>query len=354
MAEISYPFAANSAGGGAQLVSQVQWQAMSHMFSEDCIDYPLTATSYESSDLPFYLTNPGTGTITVHPGNAFVGGFYYQLTANKTLTLAANSGNTDRIDLIVIRADLSSGSVNLAVSQGQPATNPVEPKPKRVPGGIWEMVLQTATVPANGGTITTSDRRKFVRPGPVAVPWNASVIAPGLPPGAFVIDMDNNGTGGQAEGFYGADGFMSARTLGKRLPYTPDLFTVSNKPGAGDRNGFWRWIAPGTISFSVEITTGSKAVTASSGVTIIGFTLPKPAANNTRQVFTGMIDNPRVSNSMPNLIGVFGKTGTGANQNCYMYMDSTTTIKQGLDSVNTIPAYSTLSISGTYETASLY
>lgn len=353
MAEISYPFAAASAGGGSPLVSQIQWQSMAKGFGNDRIDFRLVNTNYTEAEIPFLTTTPGTGVLTVRPGNAFVGGFYYQLTASTTLTLDANSGSQGRIDLVVIRADLAAGSVNLGIVKGQPSANPVEPAPTRVAGGKWEMVLYACSVPASGGTVTLSSRRKVDIPSPVSVALNAEGIADGLQQGSFVLDLDvNDDTGGQTEGFKGRDGYTVTRHLGKRRPFTPDLFTVDNKPAAGDRFGYWRWIAPGTVSFSLEIHTQVHSALVTGGITSMCLSLPKPASAETLQVFSGCVTNPRKSNSMPNFMAITARTAANSTT-CALYFPSLSSISEGLDSFARLPAYSVLYLSGVYEANTL-
>lgn len=150
MAETSYPFAADTAGGGGKLVSDVQWQAMSHLCGSDRIDFQLTAPGYTNDSMPFWCEFDGTN-IIIHPGSAWVGGFYYKNDSPLSMTAPTNAGAQPRIDLVVVRADMSTGSVNLAIKTGQPAASPVEPLVQRTPGGIWEMPLWIIELGANNG-----------------------------------------------------------------------------------------------------------------------------------------------------------------------------------------------------------
>lgn len=352
MAEISYPFAADSAGGGSNIVSQVDWQNMAHLWAQDRIDFQLTSDSFSATALPFYAALSGSN-LVVQPGSAWVGGFYYKLDAPWTHAAPVNTGTKPRHDLIVLRADLSAGSVNLAIKTGTPATTPVDPPLQKSPGGIWEMALYSVRLEANSGGVTFVDLKSFDGPGTAYAPWYRAETSETLPLGTFTLDMDSNQTGGIEEGFHGKEGDMITRTLSKRTTYTPDLFTVSNKPASSSRKGYWRYIAPGTIAFSAEFTTGSHACEVTSGQTIMGFSLPRPVSNNTRQVFSGFVRNPRKSNSLPNFIDVTAMTGTGSNTNCYLYMPNYAKLTEGMDGLRTIPAYSTITINGVYETSDL-
>jgi hypothetical protein len=346
MAEISYPFANDSAGGGTKMVSQVEWQNMAHLWAADRIDFQLTKNTYQPTDLPFFAAIVGAN-VVVQAGSAWVGGFYYRNDSPRSLPAPTNAGAQPRIDLVVLRVDYVAGSVNLAIKPGQAATTPLEPAMQRTPGGVWEMPLWSIYLNANNGARTVNDRRRFDVPGFVEVPWNRSEVSMSIPVGNFTLDMDSNNNHFQHEGFRGRDGDMITRTLGQREYYTPDLFTVTNKPAAANRKGYWRYIAPGTVQFSVSFNnTSTKAV--STTTTIIGFTLPVPATKTIASSFHGFLENPEVRDSLPNFIDIPARSTGG--QNAYLYYANTTTLKQGLDGLRLIPGKSTLTITGVYET----
>lgn len=350
MAEISYPFAAASAGGGSELVSQVEWQNMSHLWSPDRIDFQLTEPTYTNSSLPFWAEFSGAD-LVIHPGSAWVGGFYYKLDAPLTLTAPTNGGAQPRTDLIVLRADMATGSVNVAIKQGQAAATPVEPTVQRTLGGVWEMPLWAFELEANNGARGPRDRRRFDVPGVTAAPWYAAEVSQGSPAGNFVLDMDANNTGGQTEGFRGRDGFAVTRHLGKRREYTPDLFPVSNKPATANRKGYWRYIAPGTVQFTIHIqNTSTRAVADTRTSPIIGFTLPRAATVIAPCVFHGFVRNPGNRDGLPNFIDIVATNGGGGNSNCYLYYPNDSNPSLGLDALKLIPGKSDLTLTGIYET----
>ncbi|MFF1635990.1 hypothetical protein, partial [Leifsonia sp. NPDC058248] len=127
MAELSYPFNADNADGGRAIVSQTQWQSMAHLWGGDRIDYTLTATAYDSTDLPFSARVINGRDVEIKPGKAWVGGFYYTLTATMSVTIASNAGTKARKDLIVIQADMAKSAVKIAVVQGTAGASPVSP-----------------------------------------------------------------------------------------------------------------------------------------------------------------------------------------------------------------------------------
>ncbi|MGJ3559640.1 hypothetical protein ACR6C2_16845 [Streptomyces sp. INA 01156] len=96
MAEISYPFTSDSPGGGQQMLSQLQWQYMARQFGKDRIDFRLSKHTILPAELPFDITRVNNTTISLTPGRALVGGFFYQLTASQTVSIAPNTGGTGR------------------------------------------------------------------------------------------------------------------------------------------------------------------------------------------------------------------------------------------------------------------
>lgn len=351
MAEISYPFNADSAGGGAQMVSQAQWQYMSRMFGQDRVDYQLPPGSVDSSTLPFYAAVVNGTTVSVAAGRALVGGFYYQLTATKTVTIAANTGANPRLDLVVVRADLSTGSVNLAVVQGTPAASPKVPVLTRTYGGNWEMPLHQVNVPANSGALSLTSVMPFNMPSSVAAPWNAGPTGAVAPPGTFVYDMNNNGSDSQIEFFAGRDAWIASRHLGKSTNYTPSLFNGTYTLDAGNRKGRWRWIAPSVAQVSMEfIAFEDVGLGVSPGNWFLGATLPKPANGQIRQVLTGFLSNPGEGGGMPNAMHITAHISANSTA-ITLYTPSSTNLAEGLDGLRALPAGGTLYISGSYETS---
>jgi hypothetical protein len=351
MAEISYPFADDSAGGGSKNLSQVQWQAMARMWGGDRVDFQLTSTSYASTALPFSAVVNTNRNVVVQPGKAWVGGFYYELTAPATVAVPDNLTSNPRKDLIVLQANLSTGSVNIKLVQGTPAASPIVPQPRRQIGSLWEMPLWEVNAGANNATVSVNLRMPFDQPHHVAYPINSGNSAALMPRGTFFLDMDTNQDGAQFEGFMGRDGQAVTRHLGSRVEYTPDLFTVTNKPSAANRKGYWRYIAPGLAYFSLKISnTSTSAVNAASGGWAIGFTLPVPTSKATNTILYGFLDNPEKRSSFPNFLHVVGKNENGGNTNCYLHYTNFNTLKEGLDGLKTIPGKSVLTITGVYET----
>jgi hypothetical protein len=351
MAEISYPFNAANANGGSPIVSEAEWQAMAKLWGGDRVDFVLTATSYGSTVLPFNAAVVNGRTVQINPGKAWVGGFYYTLTSQGSVTIPNNSTTHPRKDLIVLQADMAKSAVNLAVVTGTPAATPKAPTPRRQPGGIWEMPLYEVDAAANNASVTISGRMPFNVPDRVAYPWNMDVAAPLLQRGSFVYDMDNNGGDSQKEGFVGRDGYVVTRHLGDARTYTPSMVNCANP---ATRTGRWRYIAPNTVWFSTYIaSTSSSDIKASGDNWIIGVTLPVPASGATGQIISGHLDNngSGSSSALPNFAQIIGKTSRGGSSSTlYLYIPNPNyTTKAGLDGLKVFPRKGFMTLSGVYE-----
>ncbi|MEU9404781.1 hypothetical protein AB0E08_03610 [Streptomyces sp. NPDC048281] len=349
MTEISYPFDADNANGGSQVVSQTQWQQMAANWTTDHVDFRLTSASYTSAALPLNATVSGR-TVTVQAGSAWVGGFYYKLTGTKSLTIADNTTSQGRIDMIVLRLDMSNSAVQLAVVQGTPAATPVEPQPTRQIGGVWEMPLHAATVPANNGTVTLSRRTPFPAPTWVVSPFNAAPTNALMPKNGFVLDADSDVGSVQTEYFNGRDGHVATRTFGKSTTYTPNTLYVSGSLPTANRKGRWRWIAPNTYWVSVTLVNDyeDQGISVSGSNTRIGVSLPVNTNNQAIQTLHGYLSNPYYSGGLPNMMAITATTQPGSNI-LYLHYPNPNTLAEGLDGLRSLPARSTFSISGVLE-----
>ncbi|MGW4446444.1 hypothetical protein [Streptomyces sp. NPDC004682] len=349
MAELSFPFDADNANGGSQVVSQTQWQAMALTWGGDRVDYPLTNTSYDPTALPFNVTTSGRDVI-INAGSAWVGGFYYKLTGTKRFTIADNATSKGRRDLIVLRADMSKAAVNAAVVQGAPATTPVEPQPTRQVGAVWEMALFAVDVPANNGAITVIRRAPHPASPSMVFPWNAADSMALLPRGSFGIDVDSNGGDSQYESYNGRDGYVLTRHFGKSRTYTPNTLYVKSGIPTANRRGRWRWVAPNTFWFSVTIVNDFE----DQGIAVTGdnwraaVSLPQTSNSKTVQTLHGFLSNPNTSGGLPNYIAITATTQPGTNI-LYLHWPSPSTVTEGLDGMKQFPARSNFYISGTLE-----
>lgn len=354
MAEISYPFNAENANGGTHIVSQVQWQQMAAFWGGDRIAFHLTDSTYSGSALPFTGWVENGRDVRIGSGSAWVGGFYYQNTGTVTFTIPGNATTKPRKDLVVIRADMATSSVNLALLPGMPAATPKEPRPTRSIGGVWEMPLFCVDVPANNGAITLTRRAPFYLPNTVSYPWSAEDSASIASRNSFSVDLDSNASGGQQEAWHGVDGYVTTRHLGKSRTYTPSMVHCSNP---ATRQGRWRYIAPNTVWFSIYIaSTSSSDYKVSGDNWIIGVTLPVKAKGATGQTFSGHLDNngSGSSSALPNFVSILGKTSRGSDTSTmYLFIPNPKTTSEGLDGLKLFPRRGSLTISGVYETNQL-
>ncbi|MFG3582558.1 hypothetical protein [Streptomyces sp. NPDC047990] len=349
MAEVSFPFSTNTATGGSQAVSQTQWQEMAHLWNSDRIDFRLTASTYAQGSLPFSSTVQNGNNIALTPGNAFVGGFYYSLTGPTNIAIDPNTTTNGRLDLVVIRADMIKGSVNLAVVKGQPSSNPVAPAPIRTLGQLWDLPLLLVTVPAQQGVISLTNLFAFDFPPMIAAPWNADIFAGFAQNGQFILDMDNNNNYTQSEGFKGRDGYVITRNLGKSRSYTPTFSNYqSGSSGAvsgSSKVGRYRYIAPNTIWFTANITTPASNVKSDGR---LGITLPVAANGKANQILSGYVFNPSVKDGLPNQFLFTGIIGAGtAKSTIELVRDNHA--NGDVDNMSIMPSASTISISGVYE-----
>jgi len=350
MAEISYPFAEDNATTGAsKAVSETQWQAMATMWGGDRVDFSIGPGAYSSTDLPFAPKVISVTSLQIGPGKAWVGGFKYELTDNLLVPIDANSSNTGRKDLVVIRADMAVPAVNIAVRKGVNSTAPAVPSPVRQVGDKWEMPLYEVNVPANGGTVTMSSRLPYNMPPAVGYPWNAADSSKLMPMGAFAYDLDSNLSGSQNERFVGQDGPMITRSFGPMYEYTPDMYHDSNVPNSFfTRKGHWRWIAPNTVSFIASVYNTIANTETDKGVPY-GIKLPVPASAVNRQVLSGFLLNSAGNGIYPNSQSLTGLINPSTPNYASIYIPSTTGAGGGLDNFHSLPSKSTIYFSGTYE-----
>ncbi|MFJ2112321.1 hypothetical protein ACIOEX_10565 [Streptomyces sp. NPDC087850] len=350
MAEISYPFDSDSSGGGTAVVSQTQWQQMAAAWGGDRIDFELSNATYSGTALPFSPSVINGRQIVVAPGKAWVGGFYYQNTSPITFNIPANGTTLGRKDALVIRVNLATGSANIALVTGIAAAKPVEPRPVRQIGGVWEMPLHSIDVPANNGGLTVSRRAPFKMPPAVSYPWLAADSAAVLPKNAVYFDVDSNASGGPAEYWNGIDGNIPTRHLGKSQTYTPAMVN-SSAIAAANRTGRWRYIAPNMVWFSLRVINTLNSDVKLTSSWAIGVTLPVPASGKTGQILSGHMDNQTsVAGGLPNYVDLTAKVNQGGNStSMVLYYPNSNNPAEGLDGLRAIPRKSFITISGIYE-----
>lgn len=100
----------------------------------------------------------GANQVTVVGGGAVVNGYWYEESANTAFTVASVASAT-RKDLIVLKLDTTAQTIRLSYKSG--TEGGAVPTPTQA-GATWEIALWEVWM-AVGGTITLTDRRKYLK-----------------------------------------------------------------------------------------------------------------------------------------------------------------------------------------------
>jgi hypothetical protein len=111
------------------------------------------------------VTGDSTGmNAKVAAGYAMVRGHFYYNSASVTMTIGASNTNP-RIDLIVLRLDVTANTIVLAVVAGTASATPAAPSLTQTDEGTYELEIGRVLIPANATTIApadVSDTRPFM------------------------------------------------------------------------------------------------------------------------------------------------------------------------------------------------
>ncbi|MFI9598943.1 hypothetical protein ACIHCX_03510 [Streptomyces sp. NPDC052043] len=146
MAEFSGPF------DGSPISTQLQWSRMARRWGLDGVH------AQDPTSTALKVTGSGVNTVAVASGHAFTNGFYYYLDATKNLSVPANSGGAARVDLVVLRADMTAKKVTAEYKTG----GTTAPTLTQIENGVWEIPLAQCTVAAGASVVTAAnvlDRR---------------------------------------------------------------------------------------------------------------------------------------------------------------------------------------------------
>ena len=91
--------------------------------------------------------------IKIAAGQAYINGYSYENTADLQKTLTAVTGS--RIDRVVVRLDLTTRTISIAVKSGTPATTPVAPALTRT-ADVYELGLADIMLTAGTTTVTSA------------------------------------------------------------------------------------------------------------------------------------------------------------------------------------------------------
>ncbi|TXS40097.1 hypothetical protein [Streptomyces sp. OR43] len=154
MAEFSAPF------DGSPIATQSQWSRMARRWGIDGVhaDDPVSAA--------LKVTGNGSGNVSLAVGEAFVNGFYYKNDAARNVAVTANAGSSARIDMVVLRASMSTKKVTAEYVTGGTSA----PTLATDEAGVYEVPLAQCTVAAGSSVVTAAnvaDRRWFTGRGSV-------------------------------------------------------------------------------------------------------------------------------------------------------------------------------------------
>ncbi len=107
--------------------------------------------------LSVIATTPATTAINVTAGSALVRGTWYASDASVAFVIAANASGNPRIDTVVLRKNVVTQEVRLAVLAGIPAATPVPLPLTQIDITIWEIPIADIAVANGFATITQAN-----------------------------------------------------------------------------------------------------------------------------------------------------------------------------------------------------
>jgi hypothetical protein len=106
-------------------------------------------------------TGSGTSQITLAPGYALVGGWFYRTDTPISMNVAPNESAQARRDLVVIRAHTAENACFPYIIQGTPGGS--TPQPVRDPSGTWDLPLAEYAIAGQSAVVASSDVSTAVR-----------------------------------------------------------------------------------------------------------------------------------------------------------------------------------------------
>lgn len=193
MSELSSPWD-NTSPGDAGAYSATEWQAFQkRVFGTGANKANRGVIRNVDDDLAVEPTSPASTSVTVGSGSAILQGIWYYNDADVSVSVAANSSGSTRIDVIVLEADYVAQTVRVAIEQGTPGAG--IPSLTQTVGTLYQIPLAYLTL-ANGfssiAAADITDMREYINiPSAVGIDvTNDSAIV--LENGATVI-WDSSG-----------------------------------------------------------------------------------------------------------------------------------------------------------------
>lgn len=123
-----------NSNSGDRIYSAVYWAEYFSSFVENGVF--LTS----GTDLSMNLSPYGDRTFMLHPGKAFINGYFYHNDADLKIKIPTPHATLNRIDSIVIQWNLSERQIKAKLRSSTPAENPTPVTPVRN-AEIWELVI---------------------------------------------------------------------------------------------------------------------------------------------------------------------------------------------------------------------
>lgn len=200
MTETSYFWTTTLGTGDSDPIDQTEWQryVWRSLVGWGADNANRGVMGGVANELLVSAQSPAAAAVNIGSGAALVNGAVYYNDNTATLSFAANSSGSTRIDVVVLTADYAAPSVRLAVVQGTPAAGvPSLTQTGSGTSGLWQIPLAYVTLTNGYASITAAmitDWRSFANmPARVASNIVNNAVA-ALEHGAIVI-RDTSGGG---------------------------------------------------------------------------------------------------------------------------------------------------------------
>lgn len=216
---------------------------------------------------------PSSGRVlAVSAGRSFQSGASVVYTGGSTVTIAANTASSARIDTVCMQvnwAGTETTAGTLVVVQGVAAANPVARALTKTPGGIWQTPLAYVRVAAGAATISAANITD-ARPGAATQTFTslsipAASASTWTQPGAAPLGVQRSGAWVELSGrltFTASNQPIGTNLQFSNVPIIPDGYrplrdevaTCYGNPGSGNVNEMI-FHTDGTVDFWVVVGT---------------------------------------------------------------------------------------------------
>lgn len=262
----------------------------------------LAGTATTLTDMPLKVTqsSPTARTVDVEPGAALVLGRYYFNDANETLTIAANTSGSTRIDTIALSSDWSAQTIRLVVVAGTPAGSPVPPTLTQLEGTLYQIPIANVTVVNGASTILNSDIDTSVH---VPIPRSIEQVKEAVA-GSAISTFNSLWDGSnQSLNELSVVQYNDASGLFVSPDNGSNYYRVGNNIAAVTYNG--SYISSSSTWADVDAVNLSLSVTTTGGDLIIGWGMTAGTVGGGYGAITFTVDGVRVTNGTAATGGFF-------------------------------------------------